>query len=261
MAEAIIKRLCVDELLPPSEIRVTEPIAPRREYLSQTYDVACFEPGEDGAIDAESIVLAVKPQVLDRVLPGLKGKIAPEAIVLSIMAGVRISTLRRGLAHESIVRSMPNTPAQVGQGMTVWTATSAVDARGRMRAQTILEAMGDALYVDDEKALDMATGLSGSGPGFVFLIIEAMADAGVQIGLSREQSLRMVLQTIDGSVQLARESGLHPAELRNRVTSPAGTTAAGLFALEQAGIRGTLTEAIEQAYLRSKELGDQSEDD
>lgn len=259
MAEAIIQRIVAQGLIPAAQVTVSEPVPARCDYLSAQYSVTTVASNREAADKAAILVLAVKPQVLPSVLPELKGSLAPEALVISIMAGVRISTLRNGLKHERIVRSMPNTPAQIGQGMTVWTATAAVDEADRAQAQAILAAMGDAFFVDDEHYIDMTTGLSGSGPGFVFLFIEAMIDAGVHIGFSRAQSQRMVLQTIEGSVALMRESGSHPADLRNRVTSPAGTTAAGTLALEQHGLRAMIIEAINAAYLRSKELGDSSE--
>lgn len=259
MAEAILKRLVAGGLAQPGGIAVSEPVPPRREYLQAEYGVTVHPENEQAAAGASILVLAVKPQVLDKVLPGLAGKLSPDTLIISIMAGVRISSLRRGLGHERIVRSMPNTPAQVGKGMTVWTATSAVTDENKGQAQMILEAMGDAFFVDDEHALDLATGLSGSGPGFVYLLIEALIDAGVHIGFSRAQAERMVLQTIEGSVDLMRESRAHPADLRNRVTSPGGTTAAGTLVLEQRAVRAALIDAVAAAAARSAALGDMSE--
>jgi pyrroline-5-carboxylate reductase len=205
--------------------------------------------------DADVVILSVKPQILPKVMAELKGQIPAEALVLSIVAGVPIVTMQTGLAHDRIVRTMPNTPAQVGKGMTVWVATPAVTAEQKQQAQAILNALGEQVMAEDEHYLDMATGLSGSGPGYVFLLIEAMIDAGVQIGFSRADAQKIVLQTIDGSVELVRSTGLHPAELKNRVTSPAGTTAAGLFELEQSGVRAAILRAVEAAYHRSEALG------
>lgn len=259
MAEAIIKRLVLGGLTQPEQVTVAEPVPARRDYLRNEYGVGVEVENSAAATGASILILAVKPQVLDKVLPGLAGLLQAETLVISIMAGVRISSLRRGLSHERIVRSMPNTPAQVGKGMTVWTATTAVTADDKGQAQMILEAMGDAFFVDDEHAIDLTTGLSGSGPGFVFLLIEALIDAGVHIGFSRAQAERMVLQTIEGSIALMRESQLHPADLRNRVTSPGGTTAAGSLVLEQRGVRAALIEAVAAAAARSEELGDLSE--
>ena len=255
MGEAIIGSLLGKGLLKPAQICVSEPVPARREQLHGTYGVTTETDNAHAVNGASIVVLAVKPQVLEAVLTDLKSNLPPSALVLSIMAGVKIGTLRDGLRHEKIVRSMPNTPAQVGQGMTVWTDTAAVSDTDRACAQTILEAMGEAIYAADEHYLDMATGLSGSGPGFVYLLLEALIDAGVHIGFSREQAQQMVLQTVAGSVELMREGGLHPADLRNRVTSPAGTTAAGTLVLERAGVRAALIEAVDAAYRRSRELG------
>jgi len=259
MAEAILKRLVLGGLVQPEQIAVSEPVPARRDYVKAEYGVGVETENSTAAQGASIVILAVKPQVLDKVLPGLAGVIQPETLVISIMAGVRLSTLRRGLSHERIVRSMPNTPAQVGKGMTVWTATPAVTDDDKGQAQMILEAMGDAFFVDDEHAIDLATGLSGSGPAFVFLLVEALIDAGVHIGFGRAQAERMVLQTMEGSLALLRESHTHPADLRNRVTSPAGTTAAGTLVLEQHSVRAALIEAVAAAAARSTELGDLSE--
>ncbi|MBI1294827.1 pyrroline-5-carboxylate reductase [bacterium] len=259
MAEAILRRLLAESVATPGQLIVSEPVAVRRETLAQHHGIQVTPDNSAAAEDARVVVLAVKPQVIDKVATELSGRLQPDTLVISIMAGIRISTMRKAFGHEKIVRSMPNTPAQVGKGMTVWTATSQVSDADKTIAQTILEAMGDAIFVADEHYLDAATGLSGSGPGFVFLLIEAMIDAGVHVGFSRAQAERMVLQTLEGSVALARESNTHPAVLRNLVTSPAGTTAAGTLVLERANVRATLIDAVEAAYRRSKELGDLSE--
>ena len=255
MGEAIIGSLISKQLLNPTQICVSEPVPTRREYLNSTYGVTTETDNSQAVTGASVAVLAVKPQVLGPVMADLNGNLSPAALVVSIMAGVQIDTLQSGLCHDKIVRSMPNTPAQVGKGMTVWTDTAAVTESDRAAAQSILEAMGEAIYVAEEHYLDMATGLSGSGPGFVYLLLEALIDAGVHIGFSRDQAQLMVLQTVEGSVELMRQSGLHPADLRNRVTSPAGTTAAGTLVLERAGVRSALIDAVDAAYRRSQELG------
>ena len=255
MGEAIIGSLIGKGLLTPTQICVSEPVPARRDFLNSTYGVTTETDNGQAVAGASVVVLAVKPQVLAPVMADLNGNLSAAALVVSIMAGVRIDTLTSGLGHDKIVRSMPNTPAQVGKGMTVWTDTAAVTESDRAAAQAILEAMGEAIYAAEEHYLDMATGLSGSGPGFVYLLLEAMIDAGVHIGFSRDQAQQMVLQTVEGSVELMRQSGLHPADLRNRVTSPAGTTAAGSLELERAGVRSALIEAVDAAYRRSQELG------
>jgi pyrroline-5-carboxylate reductase len=160
------------------------------------------------------------------------------------------------LSHASIVRAMPNTPAVVGEGVTVWTATPEVDGATHAQVAAVLGAMGTQIYVEDEKYLDMATALSASGPGFIFLLIEAFVDAGVQIGFKRNVAEMLALQTFIGSAKYAEATGKHLAQLRNEVTSPAGTTAAGLVVLESAGVRGAILDAIESAYRRSRELGE-----
>lgn len=257
MGEAMIKGMVAQEVVQAAQITASDPVAARREQMKSQFGVMTSETNLRAVEDADVVVLSVKPQILPRVMAELKGRIPPSALVLSIVAGVPIATMQQGLAHDRIVRTMPNTPAQVGKGVTVWTATPAVTTEQRAQTQAILNALGEQVVVEDEHYLDMATGLSGSGPGYVFLLIEAMIDAGVQIGFSRADAQKIVLQTIDGSVALVRSTGLHPAELKNRVTSPAGTTAAGLFELEQSGVRAAIIRAVEAAYHRSEALGAQ----
>lgn len=255
MGEAMIKGLLARALIRPEQITASDPIEARRQTIARDYGVRTTGDNQEAVDQADVVVLSIKPQVLGKVLPGLGGKIRRDALVLSIIAGAPIATLAAGLGHDRIVRTMPNTPAQVGKGMTVWTATPAVSEAQRQETRLVLGALGEELAVDDEAYLDAATGLSGSGPGFVFLLLEALIDAGVQVGFSRDDAQKMVLQTVEGSVALVRSTGLHPAELKNRVTSPAGTTAAGLFELEAAGVRAALIRAVVAAFERSRELG------
>ena len=239
----------------PDRIVASDPLAARRTQIQAQFGIAAAAENLSAVQAADVVVLSVKPQILPQVLAELCGQIAADALVLSIVAGAPIATLASGLGHSRIVRTMPNTPAQVGKGMTVWVATPEVSEAQRRQTAQILGALGEQIEVHDESYLDMATGLSGSGPGFVFLLIEALIDAGVQVGFSRADAQVMALQTIEGSVALVRETGLHPAELRNRVTSPAGTTAAGLYELEQSGVRAAIIRAVVAAYRRSQELG------
>ncbi len=197
----------------------------------------------------------MKPQHLEPALADLRGSLAPSQLVLSIVAGARLETLTTGLEHSEVVRVMPNTPAQVGQGISVWTATPGVDVASRERVRVVLGALGEQVEVAEEKYLDMATALSGSGPGFVFLFLEAMIDAGVHLGFSRPVAQQLVYQTVIGSATMARETGRHPAELRNAVTSPAGTTAAGLLELEEGRLRAVIDRCVIAAYERCVELG------
>ncbi len=255
MGEAMIKGMLARQLATPDQIIVSEPVADRRALMARDYNVRTTGENAEAVQGAQVVILAVKPQVIQSVAAGLQGYLDPAALVISIMAGVAMSTMQTGLGHERIVRAMPNTPAQVNQGATVWMPTSAVTSAQRQQTKLILGALGAEIVVEKEEFLDMQTGLGGSGPGFVFLILEAMIDAGVQMGFSRADAQTIVLQTVGGSVELMRQSGLHPADLRNRVTSPGGTTAAGLYALEKGGLRALLADGIFAAYRRSQELG------
>lgn len=257
MGEAIIKGMIAQGVVQASQILASDPIEARREQIQSQFGVNTTDSNLQAVKDSDVVVLSVKPQVLPRVMAELKGRIPATALVLSIVAGVPVAPMQEGLAHDRLVRTMPNTPAQVGKGVTVWVATPAVTPQQRQQTEAILNALGEQVMVEDEHYLDMATGLSGSGPGYIFLLIEAMIDAGVQIGFSRADAQKIVLQTIDGSVELVRSTGLHPAELKNRVTSPAGTTAAGLFELEQSGVRAAIIRAVEAATRRSEALGAQ----
>ncbi len=255
MAEAIIKGLLSEDVASPEQMVASDPVLARREELSSGYGITTTDDNQAAVRDADVVLLCVKPQVSGAVMAALRGSIPTHSLVLSIMAGVPLSSLRDGLGHDCIVRSIPNTPAQVGVGATVWTATSQVTDAQREQVADILGALGEHIAVGDERYLDMATGLSGSGPGFVFLLIEALIDAGVHIGFSRADAQTLALQTVEGSVALMRETGAHPADLRNRVTSPAGTTAAGLYELEDSGVRAAILRAVKAAYDRSVELG------
>jgi len=201
------------------------------------------------------VVLSVKPQVLTQILPELDGVIRDGALVLTIVAGAPFHMLLQGLHHKAIVRVMPNTPAMIGQGMSVWTATPEVSEEQRSQARAILQALGEEIYVKDEDYLDMATALSGTGPAYVFLFMEALIDAGVHLGFSRRVAEQLVLQTMQGSVALAKQSMKHPVELRNMVTSPGGTSAEALYQLEKGGLRTVLSKAIWAAYQKSRYLG------
>jgi pyrroline-5-carboxylate reductase len=205
--------------------------------------------------DADIVVLSVKPQRLGKVLQELQGRVRDGALVLSIVAGARMDAIADGLGHTSVVRSMPNTPAQIGMGMTVWTASQQTTEEQRENARSILAALGEEVFVEDESYLDMSTALSGTGPGYVFLFMEALIDAGVHLGFPRRIATQLVTQTVLGSAMFARESDAHPAELRNMVTSPGGTTAEALYQLEKGGLRTVMSRAVWAAYQRSRALG------
>jgi len=255
MAEAMINGLLHKGLVAPSAITASDPRAERGQELASRYGVGHTTDNAQAASQAQVVVLSVKPQVLPAVLTGLHGRLRPEALVLSIVAGARIQTIAKGLGHDRIVRVMPNTPAQIGEGMSVWMSTPAVDERQREQARAILQALGEELSVDDEDYLDMATALSGTGPAYVFLFMEALIDAGVHMGFSRRVAQQLVLQTLRGSVAFAQQSNLHPAQLRNMVTSPGGTSAEALYQLEKGGLRTVLSRAVWAAYQKSRYLG------
>ena len=255
MGEAIIAGAAHNGVAAPGDIAVSELIAARREYLSKTYGVETSDSAERAVTGSEIVVLAVKPQEFATAGKALAGGLNGSQTVISIMAGVTIEAIRSTLKHEVIVRAIPNTPAQIGEGMTVWTATPAVSEVARESVRGILNVLGYELYVADEKYVDMATAVSSSGPAYIFLVIEALIDAAVHIGLRRDMAVPMVIQTVLGAARYAQETGKHPAELRNQVTSPGGTTTEGLLALEEAGLRAAFTTAVEAAYEKAKRLG------
>lgn len=260
MAEAMIVGLLKEGQVRAEQIICSDPHLPRGDELVKRYGLRFTTDNVQAAENADVLVLSIKPQVLPAVMPGLRRVAHRASFIFSILAGVRIQTLSRGLANPSVVRAMPNTPAQIGQGITVWTATGEVPAVQREQAKALLGAMGDEIFVEDEKYLDMATALSGSGPAYVFLVMEALIDAGVHMGFSRRDAERLVLQTMAGSVAFARQSGLHPAELRNQVTSPGGTSAEALYQLEKGGLRTILSKAVYAAFRRSVALGAKKDD-
>jgi pyrroline-5-carboxylate reductase len=255
MAEAMIRGVLNSSLLAPDQVRVSDPIEERRDHLHSTYAVRTTAANRNVVAGAELVVLAVKPQQLDPVLRELKGALREEQLVLSVIAGVTIETIAMALAHPAVVRAIPNTPAQVGAGVTAWIAADAVDALGRARAASLLGAFGRAVELDDEEYLDMATAVSGSGPAYVFLFLEALIDAGVHVGLPRGVARLLAAETLLGAALMARDGAIHPAALRNMVTSPGGTTAAGLAELEAGGLRAAVDQAVVAAYNRGSELG------
>ncbi len=257
MGEAMIAGLIRQKTAPASSLIAAGPRQERLDELCSFYGITCTTDNSAAARQADVVVLSVKPQRLTRVLGGLKGSLSPQALVLSIVAGAPISKISQGLAHGLVVRSMPNTPAQIGEGITVWTASPAVNPGQREIARQILNALGDEVFVEEENYLDMATALSGTGPAYVFLFMEAMIDAGVHLGFPRRIAEQLVTQTMRGSVDFYIQRGgpLHLASLRNQVTSPGGTSAAALYYLEKAGFRTAISRAIWAAYERSQELG------
>lgn len=259
MGEAMLAGMLNQRLVEPAQIVASHPRARRRAELAERYGIRVEESNRVAAEVAAIVVLTVKPQVIHHVLRELRGEIRPDQIVLSISAGTSISTLATGLLHSAIVRSMPNTPAQVGHAMTVWTATPQVGPEQREQIRVILAALGKEMWVEDEQQIVRATALSGSGPAYVFMVMEAMIDAGVHLGLSRRMAEELVVQTMLGSLQFAELTGKHPAELRNMVTSPGGTSAAAIYEMEKGGLRTVLSKAIYAAYRRTVELSQAAE--
>jgi pyrroline-5-carboxylate reductase len=255
MGGAIIHALVTKDKMSPDQIIASEPLLERREELRARYGVRITADNAAAASEADIVVLSIKPQVLPEVMPELRGKIKPEALVFSIVAGMPIATISSGLGHDAVVRTMPNTPAQIGEGMTVWTTSSAVTDLQRAQAQTILQAMGLEVYVTHEDALDMATAVSGTGPTYVFLLMEALVDAAVHLGFSRREARPIVIQTVLGSARFAQQSDKHLAELRNMVTSPGGTSAEAIYQMEKGSMRTVLSKAVWAAYQKSRLLG------
>lgn len=253
MGEALVSAIVRERVAQPGDVTVSDIADARRQHLASTYKVAVTAENAEAVERAELVVLAVKPQEFSTVAKGLRGRL-DGSTVLSIMAGVPIERIASELGCRAVVRVMPNTGAFVGEAMSVWTASDGVSQEGREAAAEVLRALGREVRVDDEKYLDMATAVSGSGPGFVFLFLEALIDAGVHIGMPADMATELAVQTLFGSAALARESGKHPAELRNMVTSKGGTTAAGLQVLEERGLRAAVIDAVEAAYERAKEL-------
>lgn len=275
MAEAIIAGLLSKNLVRPEQVFGSHPRADRREELQKKYGIRLFEnncdavsikrgPGQvgqappsvtDNQPTSSIVILTVKPQRLGSVIGDLKAVVQAEHLVISIVAGARLETLADALQHKAVARAMPNTPAQIGEGMTVWTATSDVTEAQQDQIRAVFGALGRELHVEEERMIDMATALSATGPTYTFLVMEALIDAGVHMGFSRHVAEELVLQTMLGSVLFARESHKHPAELRNMVTSPGGTSAEAIYQMEKGGLRTVLSKAVWAAYQRATALG------
>ncbi len=255
MGEAIIAGLLRQNLTSPENIYASEPRLDRCEELQIKYKIKTSPQNVQVLADADVVLLSVKPQILDKVLKELKGFIPSEAVVISIVAGATIEKISNGLAHQAVVRTMPNTPGQIGKGITVWFASNAVTEKHLAKAHLMLQALGENIQVDEEYYLDMATAVSGTGPMYVYLFMEAFMDSAVHLGFSRHVAEKLVIETIRGSVDFYESQSVHIADLRNKVTSPGGTSAAALYYLEKAGFRTAISRAIWAAYSRSQQLG------
>src|SRR5580765_707647 len=269
MSEAIAAGLLRKGLVTPDQLAGSHPRSARRDELYTKYGIQMFEQNREAVVasyptDAASgsiVLLGIKPQRLKKVLDELKGSIHKDQVVVSIVAGAKIETIADELLHAAVVRTMPNTPAQIGEGMTAWTSSSAVNELQEQQVCALLEALGKTVRVENERQIDMATALSATGPTYIFLVMEALIDAGVHMGFSRHMAQDLVQQTMLGSVLFARESQKHPAELRNMVTSPGGTSAEAIYQMEKGSLRTVLSKAVWAAFQRAEALGTKGKDE
>ncbi len=255
MAEAMIAGLVANRAVEPSLLAASHPRRERRDTLTERHGIRSVAANREALAEAELVVLAVKPQMLVRVMRDLRGHLEPGQVVVSIVAGATLRTLIDGLQHQAVVRAMPNTPSQIRRGMTVWSPSPACTAHHRDLARAALRSLGDEREVADETFVAMATALSGTGPTYLFAVMEALIDAGVHLGFPRELAHDLVVATLVGSADYAQQSELHPAQLKNAVTSPGGTSAAAIYELEKGRIRTVFSDAVWAAYRRTAELG------
>ena len=260
MAEAMIAGLLRGQLVEPRQVVASHPRPERREHLEREYGIRTVSSNVEAVEGADVILLGIKPQMLGKVGREIGPHLRRGQLVLSVLAGATTAALTGILGHDQVVRSMPNTPARLGKGMTVWYATPETTEVQRAQAAALLGALGVQLEVDDEKMVAMATAVSAApGPTYVFLVMEALIDAAVHLGFPRHIAHDLVIETLEGSTLFAKQSGMHPAELRNMVTSPGGTSAAALHELESGRLRTVLSEAVWAAFRRTVELGEQLE--
>ena len=261
MAEAMIDRLIESKITTGADIIAAGPRAKRGKSLEKGYGLTYLADNAEAAGQADVLILAVKPQQIGKALKPMRGRLKKGCLVISIVAGADIQRISDALDHQSVVRAMPNTPARIGKGITVWAASAETSAAHREQTEKILKALGEAVYVEDESHLDKATALSGTGPSYVYLFMEAMVDAGVHLGFPRRVAEQLVVETLRGSVDFydhSEDSAHHLARLRNQVTSPGGTSAEALYYLEKAGFRTAISRAIWAAFERSRRLGDEN---
>jgi pyrroline-5-carboxylate reductase len=251
MAEAMLAGLLDRHLVAPSAVTCSHPREARRRDLAERYGVEAVDANAQAAAAGDIVLLAVKPQMLGAVMPQLKAAMRQDQLVISIVAGASTRFLTGGLGHPVVVRAMPNTPSQIARGVTVWFATDAVDDDGRARTRAILSALGREFEVRDERQVAMATAVSGTGPTYIFLFIEALTDAAVHLGFPRHVARELVLDTMSGSAAFAQASGRHVAELRDMVVSPGGTSAAALYELEKGRLRTVISDAVWAAFERT----------
>lgn len=258
MAEALIRGLVQGGHVPPDKVWASGPRPERMSELGRAYGIRTTSDNRQLAAQSQILILSVKPQILERVLGEVGDAVPPGALVISLAAGVPSEVIERRLPGGArVIRAMPNTPAVVGAGATAIARGSHADDGDLALARFVFDAVGITAVLE-ESQLDAVTGLSGSGPAYIFLILEALADAGVKVGLSRRTAQKLAAQTVMGSAKLLLDTDGHPGQLKDMVTSPGGTAIAGLHTLEQGGLRTTLINAVEAATLRSRELGKSS---
>ena len=259
MTEALLKGLLASSSVGPKDILVSDLLSDRLEYLNKEYKVKITDDSRKLVQKSDILILAVKPQIVGKVLESFSDIVDSHKIIISVAAGISINFIedilnRKGKNKISVIRTMPNTPALVQEGATAICGGGHSSKLDIKIAHHIFKAIGQTVAIE-ETHMDAVTGLSGSGPAYIFMIIEALSDAGVKVGLSREVSNILTIQTILGSAKLARDGGKHPGELKDMVTSPGGTTISGLHMLEEGGVRTALMNAVERATQRSRELG------
>ncbi len=255
MAEALVSGILNSHLTPPANISATDISSSRLVHFQKTFQIQVGSDNPEMAKQADVIILCVKPQIMETVLLELKGKLSPEQLLISVAAGYPLTRLQQHIGENiPLVRAMPNTPAVIQEGVTALAGSSGLPLRHLQMAQTIFESVGRVVIVE-ESLMDAVTGLSGSGPAYIYLVIEALIDGGVRVGLPRAVAGVLAAQTVLGAARMVLETGEHPALLKDRVTSPGGTTIAGLQQLEGGGLRAILMQAVEAATNRSRELG------
>ena len=260
MAESMIAGLLRQNLISPNNIVGSHPRDTRRAELETSFGIRMFRSNAEAAeivrdTENSAVILSVKPQRISNVLSDLKGSVGPGGLVMSIVAGARIETISAALGSDHVVRAMPNTPSQIGAGITAWTCGESVSENERDQVRALLSALGKELFVETENMIDMATSLSATGPTYIFMVMEALTDAGVHLGFSRDLAKELVQETMLGSVKFAMASHKHPAELRNMVTSPGGTSAEAIYQMEKGTLRTVLSKAVYAAYKRAVDLG------
>ncbi|MDI6751546.1 MAG: pyrroline-5-carboxylate reductase [bacterium] len=253
MAEAIVRGLLKNGLYSHLEIIATDVRPERLKEMTANCKIETTENNQEAIERVDVVILAVKPQVMHGVLEEIKPKIKESHLIISIAAGVRLERIETILPKARLIRVMPNTPGLIGCGISAFSSGKAVTKEDEETASRIFSALGDVVKVE-EKLMDAVCALSGSGPAYIFLIIESLIAAGVKMGLSYDLARRLVLVTVEGSAKLVKETGKHPAELRDNVTSPGGTTAAALYVMEEEGLRGIIQKAVLASEKRANEL-------